>query len=187
MAAICMTCRWWDTSVSADDGELSPCRLNPPVVQDNVKRGVWPMTEADDWCARHESIARPVVDAPVATWPIELTPEEEKTAKLWKSRRHRERRARRLHHLRAVRERLRMHPILKGPTMTQFVAVKFRVGDSRPTPMRGMAEPLHDGDTVRVEDRSGDGWKKVFVVSTTDEAPPFQCKADPWSARRGRE
>jgi hypothetical protein len=44
------------------------------------------MTEADDWCARHESIARPVVDAPVATWPIELTPEEEKTAKLWKSR-----------------------------------------------------------------------------------------------------
>jgi hypothetical protein len=60
--------------------------------------------------------------------------------------------------------------------MTQFVAVKFRVEDSRTYTYAWDGEPLHDGDVVRVEDRSGDGWKKVFVVSTTDEAPPFQCK-----------
>lgn len=60
--------------------------------------------------------------------------------------------------------------------MTQFVAVKFRVEDSRTYTYAWDGEPLHDGDVARVEDRSGDGWKKVFVVSTTDEAPPFQCK-----------
>lgn len=60
--------------------------------------------------------------------------------------------------------------------MTQFVAVKFRTSDTRTYTYEWDGEPLHEGDVVRVGDRSGDGWKKVFVVSTTDEAPPFQCK-----------
>lgn len=59
--------------------------------------------------------------------------------------------------------------------MTQFVACKFRVEDTRTYTYAWDGEPLHDGDVVRVEDRGG-GSKKVFVVSTTDDAPPFQCK-----------
>jgi len=58
----------------------------------------------------------------------------------------------------------------------QFVAVKFRPEDTRQYTYAWDGEPLHDGDVVRVQDRSGEGWKKVFVVSTTDEAPPFDCK-----------
>ena len=60
--------------------------------------------------------------------------------------------------------------------MTQYVDVKFRVEDTRTYTYAWDGEPLNEGDAVRVEDRSGEGWKKVFVVSTTDEAPPFQCK-----------
>lgn len=60
--------------------------------------------------------------------------------------------------------------------MTQYVAVKFRTADTRTYTYIWDGEPLNEGDTVRVEDRSGDGWKKVYVVSTTDEAPSFACK-----------
>jgi len=58
----------------------------------------------------------------------------------------------------------------------QFVACKFRVSDTRTYTYTWDGEPLNEGDTVRVEDRSGDGWKKVYVVSTSDQAPPFACK-----------
>lgn len=60
--------------------------------------------------------------------------------------------------------------------MTQFVACKFRIEDTRTYTYANDGDPVNDGDVVRVPDRSGDGWKKVFVVSTTDQAPPFECK-----------
>lgn len=60
--------------------------------------------------------------------------------------------------------------------MTQFVACKFRIADTRTYTYAWDGEPLAEGDQVRVADRSGDGWKVVYVVSTTDEAPPFACK-----------
>jgi hypothetical protein len=59
----------------------------------------------------------------------------------------------------------------------QYVACKFRVGDTRTFTYRNDGEPVHEGDVVRVPDRSSDGWKKVFVVSVTDEEPPFATKS----------
>jgi hypothetical protein len=58
----------------------------------------------------------------------------------------------------------------------QFVAVKFRIGDTRTYTYVNDGEPVTDGDVVRVADARSDGWQKVYVVSTTDEAPPFECK-----------
>lgn len=58
----------------------------------------------------------------------------------------------------------------------QYVAVKFRTSDVRQYTYVWDGEPLTEGDQVRVEDRHGDGWKVVYVVSTTNEAPPFACK-----------
>lgn len=58
----------------------------------------------------------------------------------------------------------------------QYVACKFRTSDTRTFTYHNDGEPVHDGDTVRVADRSGEGWKKVYVVSTTDEEPPFPTK-----------
>ncbi|WP_305096444.1 hypothetical protein [Croceibacterium aestuarii] len=58
----------------------------------------------------------------------------------------------------------------------QFVACKFRPEDSRSYTYEWEGEPLAIGDTVKVPDRSGDGWKRVEVVSISDEAPPFACK-----------
>ena len=42
-------------------------------------------------------------------------------------------------------------------------------------------EPLEPGDIVKVPDAREDGWKRVTVVSISDEAPPFVRKADPRS------
>ena len=58
----------------------------------------------------------------------------------------------------------------------QFVACKFRISDTRTFTYVNDGPPVADGDVVRVPDRRSTGWKKVFVVSTTDEAPPFECK-----------
>lgn len=59
----------------------------------------------------------------------------------------------------------------------QFVACKFRSTDTRSfTYHYDGAEPLTVGDLVKVPDRSGDGWKRVEVVSITDEAPSFPTK-----------
>lgn len=60
--------------------------------------------------------------------------------------------------------------------MTQYVACKFRIEDTRTYTYANEGDPVTDGDVVRVPDRSGDGWKKVYVVSTTDAAPAFECK-----------
>lgn len=58
----------------------------------------------------------------------------------------------------------------------KFVACKFRPEDTRSYTYTWDGEPLAPGDMVKVEDRSGDGWKRVHVVSISDEAPSFQCK-----------
>lgn len=59
----------------------------------------------------------------------------------------------------------------------QFVACKFRPEDGRSYTYHWEGEePLNVGDQVRVTDRSGDGWKRVHVVSLSDEAPPFPTK-----------
>jgi hypothetical protein len=59
---------------------------------------------------------------------------------------------------------------------TVFVACKFRSSDSRSYTYEWTGEPLAPGDFVKVADRSGDGWKRVEVVSITDVAPSFACK-----------
>lgn len=58
----------------------------------------------------------------------------------------------------------------------QFVVCKFRASDTRTFTYHNDGEPVHDGDTVRVPDPRSDGFKKVFVVSTTDEVPAFTTK-----------
>lgn len=59
---------------------------------------------------------------------------------------------------------------------TVFVACKFRPEDARSYTYTWDGEPLAPGDLVKVADARADGWKRVIVVSVTDEAPPFQCK-----------
>ncbi len=60
----------------------------------------------------------------------------------------------------------------------QFVACKFRVGDTRTFTYHWDGEALADGDVVRVPDRSGDGWKKVYVADAAAEEPTaFLTKA----------
>lgn len=59
----------------------------------------------------------------------------------------------------------------------QFIACKFRESDTRSyTYHFDGAETFQPGDQVKVEDRSGDGWKRVWVVSTSDRAPSFPTK-----------
>lgn len=58
----------------------------------------------------------------------------------------------------------------------QYVACKFRPEDTRSYTYTWDGEPLAPGDEVKVADARSDGWKRVTVVSTTDEAPPFACK-----------
>jgi hypothetical protein len=58
----------------------------------------------------------------------------------------------------------------------QYVACKFRSEDTRSYTYEWDGEPLAVGDAVKVPDRSGDGWKRVEVVSISDEAPAFACK-----------
>ena len=59
----------------------------------------------------------------------------------------------------------------------QFVVCKFRIADTRTYTYANDGEPVQPGDTVRVPDRSSEGWKKVFVVETNHETPPYECKA----------
>lgn len=60
--------------------------------------------------------------------------------------------------------------------MTVYVACKFRSTDTRTYTYSWNGEPLAPGDFVKVEDARSDGWKRVEVVSVSDEAPPFPCK-----------
>lgn len=59
----------------------------------------------------------------------------------------------------------------------QYVACKFRSTDTRSfTYSYDLAEPIAVGDMVKVPDRSGDGWKRVEVVSISDNVPAFPTK-----------
>lgn len=59
----------------------------------------------------------------------------------------------------------------------QYVQCKFRREDTRSyTYAYDGAVELAIDDEVKVPDRSGDGWKRVYVTAITDEAPSFPCK-----------
>lgn len=59
----------------------------------------------------------------------------------------------------------------------QFVACRFRPEDSRTYTYVNEGAPVAVGDIVKVPDNRSDGWKRVEVVSITDKAPNFACKA----------
>lgn len=63
------------------------------------------------------------------------------------------------------------------PATRRYVAVKFRIGDAKTFTYHTDGEAFADGDIVRVPDRRGDGWNKVYVVSTSDHVPEFATKA----------
>ena len=53
----CETCRFWDTSVSSgedDKDRTGRCAVNPPSVDYRTGRGLWPITDADDYCYEWE-------------------------------------------------------------------------------------------------------------------------------------
>lgn len=59
----------------------------------------------------------------------------------------------------------------------QFVACKFRIPDTRTFTYHWDGGPLQPGDKVKVPDPKGaDGWKRVYVVSTSWDAPKFPTK-----------
>lgn len=61
--------------------------------------------------------------------------------------------------------------------MTKYVAVKFKPEDSRTYTYSWDGPDLFPGDRVKVADnRDPSAWKRVTVVSVSDEAPPFACK-----------
>lgn len=57
-----------------------------------------------------------------------------------------------------------------------YVGCKFRPEDKRVYTYEWSGEPLAPGDIVKVADARSDGWKRVEVVSITDEKPAFDCK-----------
>lgn len=62
------------------------------------------------------------------------------------------------------------------PMSARFVLCKFREEDARSYTYESAGIEAAIGDQVKVADRSGDGWKRVFVVGLTDEQPSFPCK-----------
>lgn len=58
----------------------------------------------------------------------------------------------------------------------QYVACKFRPDDRRTYTYHFDGEPLVAGDEVKIAGRGDEGWQRVYVVSVTDEAPPFDTK-----------
>jgi hypothetical protein len=60
--------------------------------------------------------------------------------------------------------------------MPQYVACRFRPADTRTYTYVNDGPAVAPGDFVKVADARSDGWKRVEVVSITEEAPPFACK-----------
>lgn len=58
----------------------------------------------------------------------------------------------------------------------QYVACKFRSEDTRSYTYHNDGEPVAVGDLVKVADARSDGWKRVEVVSVSDQAPTFATK-----------
>lgn len=50
--ARCGRCRYFDTSITDEDGMRSPCRINPPLVPFAARSpaGEWPFVDEADWC-----------------------------------------------------------------------------------------------------------------------------------------
>lgn len=74
----------------------------------------------------------------------------------------------------------------------QYVAVKFREGDTRTYTYHNDGAPVAAGDEVKVDDARSDGWKRVFVVSVDSAKPTFATKpilgiADPQSDNKSDE
>lgn len=57
----------------------------------------------------------------------------------------------------------------------QFVACKFRSGDSRTYTYHNDGDPVAVDDFVKVADARSDGWKRVQVTAIVDE-PHFPTK-----------
>lgn len=52
----CSTCRWWLTGNS----EYGFCKANPPLLDPaNPPLAMWPMTQQNDFCAKHARIPQP--------------------------------------------------------------------------------------------------------------------------------
>jgi hypothetical protein len=67
--------------------------------------------------------------------------------------------------------------------MTQFVGIHYRPSDKRAYTFANDGEPVAPGDFVKAPLRNGE-LTTVQVVSVTDEAPPFECKAIAGKAER---
>lgn len=61
----------------------------------------------------------------------------------------------------------------------QFYACRFRTADTRDYAYHWEGEPFMPGAEVKVPDRKGDGWMRVYVVARypADFAPKFETKA----------
>lgn len=59
----------------------------------------------------------------------------------------------------------------------QYIACTYRQGDSRSYTFHNDGPPVKVGDEVKVEDRSGDGWKRVYVSAVGVPKPTkFETK-----------
>lgn len=58
----------------------------------------------------------------------------------------------------------------------QYIACTFRPGDARQYTYHNDGEAVAVGDTVKVTDRDGVGWKRVTVAAIVDTAPSFPTK-----------
>lgn len=61
-------------------------------------------------------------------------------------------------------------------TNPTYVACTFRPGDARAYTYHWDGEPLAPGDEVKVTDKSGDGWKRVYVKEVDLPKPPYPTK-----------
>ncbi len=58
----------------------------------------------------------------------------------------------------------------------QYVTCKFRAADTRAYTYHNDGEPVHSGDEVKVMDKSGVGWKRVYVADANAPKPEFDTK-----------
>ena len=49
----CKTCIWWN-SYNKTEPKYAQCRKLPPTEVPAFKRGSWPETASNDWCANYE-------------------------------------------------------------------------------------------------------------------------------------
>lgn len=57
MSRICETCRHWDCSTSSalpGHEDTGRCSVNPPTTDERTGLAVWPYTESNDRCGKHD-------------------------------------------------------------------------------------------------------------------------------------